>query len=77
MTKCTIYVHPYCISSYRVVKYLLEKDILDKTTVVPLISGNPLSLERVIPSVPALEVNGKIVAIDPWNLSLSKALLMI
>jgi len=65
MARCTIYVHPYCISSYRVVKYLLEKDILDKITVVSLISGNPLSLERVIPSIPALEVNGIIVAIDP------------
>jgi len=53
------------MSSYRVVKYLLERDVLDKITVVPLINGIPLSLERVIPSVPALEVNGKIAAIDP------------
>ena len=65
MTRYLLYVHPYCISSYKVVRYLLERDALDKITVVSLISGNPLSLEKIIPSVPALEVNGKIVAIDP------------
>lgn len=60
-----LYVHPYCISSYKVIKYLLKRNILNKLTIVSLVNGDTLFLEKIVPSVPALEINNKIVAIDP------------
>jgi len=65
LPKWILYVHPYSISSYHVVDHLLNKGLLNKLTIIPLTSNNIVSIEKVIPGIPALEVNGKIVAIDP------------
>jgi len=61
----TLLVHPYCPSSFRVVKYVLERGLTHLIRVVPATSGSPLRLRVVIPSVPAIAVAGRVVAVDP------------
>lgn len=57
-----IYIHPTCSSSYKLVKYMMERDIS-----VELIDASvPASIiERGIVSVPWVEIGGEPVAADP------------
>ncbi|MEM2208272.1 MAG: hypothetical protein QXG17_06240 [Sulfolobales archaeon] len=68
-------VHAYCPSSYALVRYLVDKGIHNMLEIVPLNPGSPASLSKVIPSVPALVVDSKVVAVDPIEPEFVKALL--
>ena len=61
----TLFVHPYCPSSFRVVKYVLERGLTHLVKIVPVTSRSPLRLRVVVPSVPAVAVAGRVVAVDP------------
>ena len=61
----TLLVHPYCPSSFRVVKYVLERGLTHLVKIVPVTSRSPLRLGVVVPSVPAIAVAGRVVAVDP------------
>jgi len=60
-----LYVHAYCPSSYRVVKHLADKGLVEKFELIPLNPDNPVFLATSIPSVPALAIGGRLVAVDP------------
>lgn len=65
MSELKLLVHAYCPSSFEVVKHLVDKDLYGMLEIVPLNPGNPVFLQRVVPSVPALAIGEKIVALDP------------
>lgn len=69
-------VHAYCQSSYKVVKYLVEKGLHSMIEIVPLNPGNPMSLTRVVPSVPALAYDDRMVAVDPIEPEFIEAILL-
>lgn len=69
-------VHAYCPSSYALVRYLFDKGLHDKLEIIPLNPGNPVSLLRLVPSVPALASDGRIVAVDPLEPEFIGALLL-
>lgn len=60
-----LYIHPMCSSSARVYAKLKEEGLLERVDVVSLDPGHDLMIDSLIPSVPALEVSGELVAVDP------------
>lgn len=60
-----LYVHAYCPSSYRVVKHLVDRGLIEKLEILPLNPDSNLFLTTHIPSVPALSVGDQVVAVDP------------
>ena len=63
----TIVIHPTCASSYRLVKNLVEVDLIDKIRLVDISSPKNFTKSRPW-SVPWVVVDGKPIAADPIDI---------
>jgi len=70
-----LYLHPMCSSSARVFTRLMEEGLLRAIEVVSLDPHHGLLTDTLIPSVPALEIEGKLVAVDPLEPEFLEAVL--
>ncbi len=61
----TLYLHPTCSSSASVFYRLKDERLLSRVKIVALDPGHSVLVDALIPSVPALEVGGELVAVDP------------
>ncbi len=77
MEKYTLYVHPYCVSSIRVLVYLHQEyhKLPPGLTVRVLTDKHTPFTKLLIPSVPALVSEDNIIAIDPLEPELVAAIL--
>jgi|GEM_PF-6868688 len=64
MSGYTLYVHRTCKSSHKLLGYLKERRLLDKITVIQ-VEELDKALAKMLYSVPALESQDEIIAIDP------------
>lgn len=60
-----LYLHPMCSSSARVFMRLREEGLLGRVKIVSLDPNHSPMVGKLVPSVPALEVRGELVAVDP------------
>ncbi len=60
-----LYLHPLCSSSKKVYEKIKEEGILASIEIVSLAPGHSILTDKLIPSVPALEVGGELVGVDP------------
>ncbi len=65
LKKLTLYVHPTCASSYRIVKYLMSTGKLGEVKIVNVSSDILATFKLGIFSVPFLFVEGEPIAADP------------
>ena len=66
MRRVRIYIHPTCMTSYRLVKRLHEDGLLDRVELVDTSMVAPSGVfEKGVWSVPWMEVDGKPAATDP------------
>ncbi len=68
-----LYVHRLCLSSYTLFKELKARDMLGKVKFVD-VSNNLRVVRKGVFSVPALEVKGRLVAVDPIDVELIEAI---
>lgn len=61
--KHRIYIHPTCYSSYTLVKYLLDRGLINEVNIVD--TSNPSSLDVRILSVPWVTLGSRVIAADP------------
>ena len=60
-----LYIHPYCLSSYKVVKSLIREGIVNKLTIISTEFSIKDVFSRQIISVPWLVIDNIDVATDP------------
>ncbi len=75
MSGIKIYYHPYCLSSYKLLKSLKEKELIDKATLINTGIVSIHTIDKLLYSVPSIEYRSHIVDIDPISYDLLYILL--
>ncbi|RUM47267.1 MAG: hypothetical protein DSY37_03185 [Hyperthermus sp.] len=65
MRKVTVYIHPTCLASYRLIKHLHSRGLLERVEVVSTANSMQHVLANRVWSVPWIVVDGEPAATDP------------
>ncbi len=64
MNNVKIYYHPYCLSSYKLLKSLKEKELIDKAMLINTGIISTYTIDKLLYSVPSIEYRSYIVDVD-------------